>query len=62
MVPDGNRVNRIGAVTKHAIDMRMTVDANSANPIFISSLSIDLISVILIVCCACVRNGGTNGT
>ena len=52
MVPDGNRVNRIGNVTKHAIDMRMTVDANSANPIFISSLSIDLISVILIMCCA----------
>mgnify|MGYP007083793776 CR=1 FL=1 len=52
MVPDGNRANRIGAITKHPIDKKMIVDANSANPIFVSSLSIDLISVILIMCCA----------
>ena len=50
MVPDGNRVNRIGNATKPPIDKKMIVDMNSANPIFVSSLSIDLISVILIVC------------
>jgi len=51
MVPDWNRANRIGAVNRHAIDSVMIVDMNIVSAIFISSLSIVLISVILIVCC-----------